>query len=178
MIERRLPELLSGDLFATAPGNDPLERFASDIIHAQTFHWGLVVHPIDGDYEIMEAVGSKGAAVGLLSKMYGDIPIRLYRVKSTYRPSIQEVERTADTYGRSLYALKTLPAVAIWWIAFSLLRFLQFLPPALDPDSAICTALVTMVWRDLGVDLVPQYAYPTPDMLEKSEHLECIYKEF
>lgn len=180
MNERVLPELIPGDLFATPP-HDPLGRFASDVMNAQTFHWGLVVHPISVnssvDYEIMEAIPSKGVAVGLLSQMYGDVPIRIYRVKAISRPGEREVERVADSYGRSFYAYTTLPNIITWWISSHLVRFLNSQPPALDLDSTICSGFVTMVWKDLGVELVPQ-AYPTPDMLEKSPNLKYIYTEF
>lgn len=181
MNERMLPELIPGDLFATPP-HDPLGRFAADLMNSQTFHWGLVVHPFltdaKVDYEIMEAIPSKGVAVGLLSQMYGDVPIRVYRVKVISRPDERQVERIADSYGRSFYAFTTIPGLAGWWIRFHLLRFLDAQPPALDLDSAICSGFVTMVWKDLGIDLIPQTAYPTPDMLEKSQNLEYIYKEF
>ncbi len=83
MPERMLPELIPGDLFATPPHGQPYQ-FAADLLNAQTFHWGLVVHSFlpDGktDYEIMEAIPTKGVSVGLLSKLYGDAPIRIYRV--------------------------------------------------------------------------------------------------
>jgi hypothetical protein len=178
---RMLPELMPGDLFATPP-RSPFTHFFADLLTAETFHWGLVVHPFlteaGADYEIMEGIPSKGIAVGLLNKMYGDTPIRVYRVKAAIRPSEEDIERTADTYGRVFYAFTTLPGIIAWWIAFHFLRILDAQPPALDLESAVCTAFVAMVWRDLGVDLVPEYAYPTPNMLEASEYLECIYAEF
>ena len=178
---RVLPELMPGDLFATPP-HDRIGRFAADVMNSQTFHWGLVVHPIliDSrvDYEIMEAIPSKGVAVGLLNQMYGDVPIRVYRVNAISRPDEREVERVADAYGRSFYAFKTIPGIITWWINTHLVRFLDSQPPALDLDSVLCTGFVTMVWKDLGVELVPQAAYPTPDMLEKSSTLEYIYGEY
>ncbi|GAI45015.1 unnamed protein product [marine sediment metagenome] len=181
MNERMLPELMPGDLFATPPA-DPLARFTSDLLNAQTFHWVLVVHPvlIDSrvDYEIMEAIPTKGVAVGLLSQMYGDVPIRVYRVKALSRPDERQVERVADSYGRSFYAFTTLPSIITWWVSSHFIRFLDSQPPALDLNSALCTGFVTMVWKDLGVELVPPGVYPTPDMLEKSPSLEIIYSEF
>lgn len=178
--ERILPELIPGDLFATPPRGT--NRFVADLMNAETFHWGLVVHPFltedKADYEVMEAIPSKGVAVGLLSRMYGDVPIRVYRVKTEIRPDEREVERAADSYGRAFYAFTTLPGIVIWWVSFHFLRFLGAQPPALDLDSTICSGFVTMVWRDLGVDLVPEVVYPTPEMLEKSEALEIIYSEF
>jgi len=180
MPERTLPELIPGDLFATPP-HGPY-RLAADLLNAQTFHWGLVVHSFlpDGktDYEIMEAIPTKGVSVGLLSGLYGDVPIRIYRVKVTHRPSEREVESVADSYGRSFYAFTTLPHIVTWWLSSHFVRFLTAQPPALDLDSTICTGFVTMVWKDLGVELAPQAAYPTPDMLEKSPNLEIIYAEF
>jgi len=179
--ERMLPELMPGDLFATPP-SDPGFQFAADLMSAQTFHWGLVVHPfLTGagvDYEIMEAIPSKGVAVGLLSRLYGDTPVRIYRVKAAGRPDERQVEQVADSYGSSFYAFTTLPRLGLWWVGFHLLRFLDAQPPALDFDSTICSGFVAMVWRDLGVELVPQAVYPTPEMLERSQNLECIYKEF
>jgi len=179
--ERILPELMPGDLFATPPRGLPA-RFAADLMAAKTFHWGLLVHPFlteaGTDYEMMEAIPTKGVAVGLLSRTYSDVPIRIYRVKAASRPSEREVEMAADSYGRSFYAFIVLPGIVMWWVSFHLLRLLNAQPPALDLDSAICSGFVTMVWRDLGIDLVPQAAYPTPEMLEKSESLECIYSEF
>lgn len=177
MGERILPELVPGDLFATPPMN-PVEQFLTDLLNSETLHWGLVSHSVDDDYEIMEAIPTKGVAVGLLSRMYGDIPIRLYRVQYIPRPSQYEVERIADSYGRAFYAVTSVPDIAAWWLKSHFFRFLGGLPPALDLDSVICTGFVTMVWRDIGVDLVKKYAYPTPEMLEKSESLECIYREF
>ncbi|MBA7594913.1 hypothetical protein ES703_01869 [subsurface metagenome] len=181
MNERMLPELMPGDLFATPPA-DPISRFASDLLNAQTFHWVLVVHPVligsRVDYEIMEAIPSKGVAVGLLSQMYGDVPIRVYRVKAISRPDGRQVEMVADSFGRSFYAFTTLPSIIKWWVNSHFVRFLDSQPPALDLNSALCTGFVTMVWKDLGVELVPQTVYPTPDMLEKSPNLECIYREF
>ncbi|GAI07153.1 unnamed protein product [marine sediment metagenome] len=181
MNERMLPELMPGDLFATPPA-DPLARFTSDLLSSQTFHWVLVVHPVlteaGVDYEIMEAIPTKGVAVGLLSQMYGDVPIRVYRVKAISRPDERQVERVADSYGRSFYAFTTLPSIITWWIGSHFVRFLDSQPPALDLNSALCTGFVTMVWKDLGVELVPQAVYPTPDMLEKSPNLEIIYREF
>ncbi len=181
MNERMLPELMPGDLFATPP-RDALARFTSDLLNAQTFHWVLVVHPvfIDSrvDYEIMEAIPTKGVAVGLLSQMYGDVPIRVYRVKAISRPDERQVERVADSYGRSFYAFTTIPSIITWWIGSHFIRFLDSQPPALDLNSALCTGFVTMVWKDLGVELVPPGVYPTPDMLEKSPNLEYIYGEF
>jgi len=176
-----LPELIPGDLFATPPA-DPISRFTTDLLNAQTFHWVLVVHPVlteaGVDYEIMEAIPTKGVAVGLLSQLYGDVPIRVYRVKAISRPGERQVERVADSYGRSFYAFTTLPSIIKWWLSSHFVRFLDSQPPALDLNSALCTGFVTMVWKDLGVDLVPQAVYPTPDMLEKSQNLECIYREF
>jgi len=181
MNERMLPELLPGDLFATQPA-DIVSRFTSDLLNAQTFHWVLVVHPVlteaGVDYEIMEAIPTKGVAVGLLSQMYGDVPIRVYRVKAISRPDERQVERVADSYGRSFYAFKTLPSIITWWVGSHFVRFLDSQPPALDLNSVLCTGFVTMVWKDLGVELVPQAVYPTPDMLEKSQNLEYIYGEF
>ncbi|MBA7536334.1 hypothetical protein ES705_28597 [subsurface metagenome] len=181
MNERMLPELMPGDLFATPPA-DRLARFTSDLLNAQTFHWVLVVHPVfinsRVDYEIMEAIPTKGVAVGLLSQMYGDVPIRVYRVKAISRPDERQVERVADSYGRSFYAFTTLPSIVTWWISSHFIRFLDSQPPALDLNTTLCTGFVTMVWRDLGVELVPQGVYPTPDMLEKSPNLETIYSEF
>lgn len=178
---RMLPELIPGDLFATPPLS-PFTRFFADLLTAETFHWGLVVHPFSteagADYEIMEAIPSKGVGVGLLSKMYADTPIRVYRVKATTRPSEGEIESIADSYGRSIYGFTALPGIIAWWIAFHTLRILDAQPPAIDLGSIVCTAWVTQVWRDLGVDLVPNQAYPTPNMLETSEELECIYGEF
>ncbi len=181
MNERMLPELITGDLFAVPP-DSPFTRFFADLLTAQTFHWGLVVHPFlteaGADYEIMESIPSKGVGVGLLSEMYGDIPIRVYRVKATQRPDEGLVERIADSYGRSIYGFTALPGIIAWWIKFHSLRILDAQPPAFDLGSIVCTAWVTQVWRDLGVDLVPKQNYPTPNMLETSEHLECIYREF
>lgn len=181
MNQRELPELIPGDLFTTPP-RSPWTRFFMDVINAKTLHWGLVVHPFRSeagvDYEIIEAIAIKGVAVGLLNKMYGDIPIRIYRVKTATRPDERLVEMVADSYGRSFYDFTAIPGAATWWIKFHFLRFLAAQAPALDPESDVCTAFVALVWRDLGVDLVSQYAYPTPDMLEKSEKLECIYGEF
>jgi hypothetical protein len=130
------------------------------------------------DYEIMESIPSKGVGVGLLSEMYGDVPIRIYRVKAATRPSEEEIEKTADSYGRAFYAFTVLPGILTWWLGFHFLRFLDAQPPALDLDSVVCTGFVTLVWRDLGVNLVPEQKYPTPNMLETSKDLECIYREF
>ena len=178
---RMLPELMPADLFATQP-RDPIGRFATDTLNAQTFHWVLVVHPVlteaGADYEIMEAIATKGVAVGLLNQMYGDVPIRVYRVKFISRPDGRQVERVADAYGRSFYAFTTLPSIIKWWIGSHFIRFLDSQPPALDLNSTLCTGFVTMVIKDLGVELVPETVYPTPDLLEKSPHLECIYREF
>ena len=181
MPERMLPELIPGDLFATPPqGLGP--RFTADLLNAKTFHWVLVVHPVlteaGVDYEIMEAIPTKGVAVGLLSRLYSDVPIRAYRVKATSRPDERQVEMVADAYGRSFYAFTTLPNIFIWWLSSHFTRFLDSQPPSLDLNSTLCTGFVTMVWKDLGVELVPQSAYPTPEMLEKSPNLEIIYAEF
>jgi len=179
--ERMLPELIPGDLFATPPSGPPYQ-FAADLMNAKTFHWGLIARSFltgaEADYEIMEAIPSKGVAVGLLSQMYGATPIRIYRVKTVSRPSEEEVERVADFYGHSFYAFTTLPRIIAWWLSSHFVRFLTAQPPALDLDSTISTGFVTMVWKDLGVELAPQAAYPTPDMLEKSPNLEIIYAEF
>jgi len=181
MPERMLPELIPGDLFATPP-QDAISRFTSDLLNAQTFHWVLVVHPVlteaGVDYEIMEAIPTKGVAVGLLSQLYGDVPIRVYRVKAISRPDEREVEKVADSYGRSFYAFTTLPSIIKWWVGSHFVRFLDSQPPALDLNSVLCTGFVTLVWRDLGVELIPQAIYPTPEMLEKSPNLECIYGEY
>jgi hypothetical protein len=178
---RTLPELIPGDLFAVPPDN-PFTHFFADLLTAKTFHWGLVVHPFlteaGMDYEIMESIPSKGIGVGLLNEMYGAIPIRVYRVKATTRPEENLIERTADSYGRAIYGFTALPGIITWWIKFHFLRMLDAQPPAIDLSSVVCTAWVTQVWRDLGVDLVPKQDYPTPDMLETSEDLECIYSEF
>ncbi len=178
---RMLPELIPGDLFATPPLS-PFTHFFADLLTAATFHWGLVVHPFlteaGADYEIMESIPSKGIGVGLLNEMYGAVPIRVYRVKVAIRPSEEEIERAADAYGRALYGFTALPGIITWWISFHFLRMLDAQPPAIDLESVVCTAWVTQVWRDLGVDLVPEQAYPTPNMLEASEELECIYREF
>jgi len=180
-VTRTLPELLPGDLYATSP-REPIGRITSDFLNAETIHWGLVVRPIptdDGlDYEVVESLMTKGTSVGLFNKIYADIPIRIYRVKTAARPSASMVERTAYSYGRAFYSYSSVPGIAVWWLAFHFGRLLSFQPPALSPDSVLCTALVTLVWRDLGVDLVNEQRYPTPNMLEASEHLECIYCEF
>lgn len=177
---RMLPELMPGDLFATPPGN-PIEQSFAFVMNSETYHWGMVVHSYmteaGMDYEIMESI-PRGISVGILGKMYGDKAIRVYRVKVSPRPSASEVEWVANGYGRSFYGFVALPGVVIWLIGNHISRALSLKPPALNPDAVICSAFVTLVWRDLGVDLVPQSAYPTPDMVEKSESLECIYREY
>jgi hypothetical protein len=179
--ERILPELLPGDLYATSPRGF-LGKVTSAFLNAETVHWGLVVRPVltqaGVDYEIVESLMTKGTSVGLFNKIYADIPVRIYRVKTATRPDASLVEGIAYSYGRAFYAYLTVPGIVLWWLAFHFGRLSSFQPPALDPDSILCTALVTMVWRDLGVDLVPEHDYPTPNMLEASENLECIYAEF
>jgi len=178
---RVLPELLPGDLYATSP-REPIGQLCSAFLKAETIHWGLVVRPIQTDagldYEVVESLMTKGTSVGLFNKIYADIPIRIYRVQTAARPDAGLVERVAYNYGRAFYAYSSVPGIAVWWLAFHFGRLLSFQPPALSPDSVLCTVLVTLVWRDLGVDLVHEQAYPTPNMLEASEYLECIYCEF
>ena len=180
-MDRILPELLPGDLYATSP-RDPLGKIATGFLNAETLHWGMIVRPIltdtGVDYEIVESLLTKGMAVGLFNKIYADIPIRIYRVKTVSTPDANSVEWVAYSYGRAIYAYTSVPGIIAWHLAFHVGRLLTFQPPALSPDSAVCTALVTQIWRDLGVDLVPGNAYPTPNALEVSEHLECIYREF
>jgi len=179
---RILPELLPGDLYATSP-REPLGQICSDFLNAETIHWGLIVRPIlsdtgPPDYEVVESLMTKGTSVGLFNKIYADIPIRIYRVKTADRPDAGLVEKVAYNYGRAFYAYSSVPGIAVWWLAFHFGRLLSFQPPALSPDSVLCTVLVTLVWRDLGVDLVQGNRYPTPNMLEASEYLERIYSEF
>ena len=180
-MDRTLPELLPGDLYATSP-RDPLGKVASGFLNAETLHWGMIVRPffneVAVDYEIIESLLTKGTAVGLFNKIYTDIPIRIYRVKTADRPDASSVERVAYSYGRAFYAYSSVPGIVVWHLAFHVGRLLTFQPPALSPDSVICTALVTLIWRDLGVDLVAGNVYPAPDALEVSEHLECIYGDF
>ena len=180
-IDRQLPELLPGDLYATRPGG-LLGKVTSDFLNSETVHWGLVVRPIyidtQPDYEVVEAIMTKGTSVGLFNTLYADVPIRIYRVKTPIRPTAYQVENVAYSYGRAFYAFTSVPGIIVWWIGFHFLRFLAFKPPALDAGSVLCTVFVTLVWRDLGVDIVPEEKYPTPNMLEASEYLDCIYKEF
>lgn len=181
MESRYLEGLLPGDLYATSP-RDPLGKVATGFLSAETLHWGLIVRPfLEGehpDYEIMEALLTKGTSVGLFNNIYLDIPLRIYRVKGVATPDIEVLERVAYDYGRATYGYTAVPGIVTWWVFFHMWRLTHFKPPALDTDSVVCTVFVTMVWRDLGVDLVPEEVYPTPNMLEKSEGLECVHAEY
>jgi hypothetical protein len=172
-----LPPLKPGDLFALPPTRFYQRWVCNHFLEgAKTFHWGLITHRFrdQSDYGTSESLG-KGVSVGWLS-FYRDEPIRIYRVKG--QPEgldlATQLCRKAHDHGRDLYDYPVFINVGLWFI----LKRLGIKAKVQKDARFYCQEYVVHVWKELGVDLIPDSEYPVCKNLEESPELELIYKDF
>ncbi len=176
-------ELLPGDIGATK-GENVLGWLHRKLFAPETdrFHYFILWRWLGDDWIILESLGSKGLAVGLLSFYQGE-DVKFYRVDCP-----DELRHAASLvlikYGRSRYDyLLILKIIAGALVAIARMIFVEKrlrklksedLPYARS-NALICTEAVDVAYLSVGVSLVGEVV-PLPSAFRQAELDGIIYQ--
>jgi hypothetical protein len=157
-------ELHNGDL-AGIPPSGWLANFVCKIIHAQTFHWTMIIGRDKDGYITSESLG-KGTSVSrfVYPRAY------IYRIKSLkHEPETSRLISFHSWQGDKGYDMQVNFLSGIW---FLLKHYLKIAIPVIHNNKYNCQEFVVYMAYCLGAKIIPENEYPYCVNIEKSEYLE------
>jgi len=155
-------ELKPGYLFATPPSRW-FEKWIAKILKAKTWHWGMLIEPVDGDWITTESM-QKGTA---LFRLYGR-EVSFYKIKGL-DVTPKQIYEIHSAYGECPYDYGVYLRTAIWWL---LKHYFNKVVPITKDRAYHCEEWVCLLAVELGGKIIEDDEYPTPDLLENSPYLE------
>jgi len=159
-------QIKPGDLFGTPPDNW-WQRLICRIIGAHSFHWGCFISDdANSTWVITESIG-KGVALTRFNYPRAYV----YRIKDIGEVSWKRLINIVADYGDYPYDWEVAFRMAIWWL---LRHYFNKVLPIQHDKEVNCVEWVALICNELGVKIVNDEDYPTPENLEYSSYLQFI----
>lgn len=164
-------ELRNGDL-AGIPPSSWLAKLVCKILHANTFHWSMIIGRDKDGYITSESLG-KGTSVSrfVYHKAY------IYRIKSLkHEPEMYRLVSFHSWAGGATYDMQVNILSGLWFV---LKHYLKIVIPVIKNHKFNCQEWIIYLASCLGCKVIPDIEYPYCVNLERSPMLEYIgeYKE-
>lgn len=180
-------DLREGDFFGV-PAGEPMRTLCKGIFAPETefFHFGLIKsRREDGDFEILESLGTYGLRIGLLS-WYKDKELGFFRVNCPGELR-KEAPQSLVKFGRSRYDYflfaKLIVSILNAFInqiknkTFPHKLFANDISKSYVWDkSLICTEAVYIAYSSVGVNIIPYGIVPIPSAYKEAENEKLIYR--
>jgi hypothetical protein len=159
-------ELKNGDLFGIPPSGF-LATTVCKILHARTFHWGMVISKDKDGYICSESIG-KGTAVTrfVYPKAY------IYRIKKLkHEPDMYRLISFHSQRGEAIYDMQVNYLTGIWFI---LKHYFKIVIPIISNHTFNCQEWVCYMASCLRCKIIESDQYPYSKNIEESEFLEFV----
>lgn len=159
-------EIKNGDLVGIPPSGF-IAKLVCKILHAQTFHWGMVIGKDKDGYIVSESLG-KGTSITRFR--YPNAYI--YRIKGLkHTPDMYRLISYHSWFGNMPYDMQVNFLSALWFI---LKHYLKIVIPVIKNHTFNCQEWICYLADCLRVKIIPDDQYPYCINIEKSDKLEYI----